>query len=79
MPSTDIGRKRNLRRIVIEELLEDLLGQEIPSVGQYDNYEGIRGAGPLAGGGEGGGFAHSERGLIPGGAGPSETGSFLNL
>lgn len=65
-------RKRMLRRILLKEL-------NVPAIGEYDNYEGIRGVGPMAGAGDSGGFAYTERGGVPGGVGISETGGFLNL
>ncbi len=68
-------RRRELRAIILEELLSI-----IPQVGNYDNFDGIRGAGPLAGDDENtGGFSYEGRGGVPGGVGPSNTGGFINL
>jgi hypothetical protein len=69
-------RKRKLRAIVLEELLSNTA----PQIGQYDNFDGIRGAGPLAGDDENtGGFSYDEGGGLLGGVGPSGTGGFINL
>ena len=69
-------RIRKLRALLLEEILSDT----IPEVAQYDNFEGIRGAGPLAGDDENsGGFLHDEGGGLPGGYGPSNTGGMGNL
>lgn len=68
-------RIRKLRALLLEEILADT----IPQVAQYDNFEGIRGAGPLAGDDESdGGFVY-EGGGLPGGASPSSTGGAINL
>ena len=75
LPESNSERKKKLRRLLLEELTNDI----IPPVGLYDNYEGIRGVGPGAGSGDAGGFAYSEPSLIPGGAGVAETGGLLNL
>ncbi|KKN74496.1 hypothetical protein LCGC14_0390130 [marine sediment metagenome] len=69
-------RVRKLRALLLEELAANMA----PQVGQYDNFEGIRGAGPLAGDDENtGGFSYDEGGGLPGGVGPSGTGGSSNL
>jgi hypothetical protein len=74
-PSEEEKLKRKLRK----QILQELSSQIAPNVGLYDNYDGIRGAGPLAGNEEHGGFVQdTERGATPG-VGAVETGGFLNL
>lgn len=73
-PSEEEQTRRKIRKDILQELAQKLA----PEVGQYDNYDGIRGAGPGAGNEETGGFAASERGATPGVA-PVETGGWLNL
>lgn len=75
LPESKLERRRKLRKLLLEELSSDM----VPPVGMYDNYKGIRGAGPGAGSGDAGGFSYSEPSLIPGGAGAVETGNILNL
>ncbi len=60
-------RKRELRRMMMEGIAQ---------VGQYDNYEGVRGVGL---GPDAGGFSYPEGDGVPGGAGFSETGGWLNI
>ena len=63
------------RVLILQEILNDI----IPNIGQYDNFDGIRGAGPLAGDDTNtGGFSYPGGG-VPGGAGVANTGGFLNL
>ena len=74
-PSEEEKLKRKLRK----QILKELASLVSPNVGLYDNYDGIRGAGPLAGNEEHGGFVQdTERGGTPG-VGVVETGGFLNL
>lgn len=69
-------RRKKIRRILMEELSP----KGVPISGLYDNFQGTRGHGLMTGTGESGGFAHSERGAIPGGVAPSTTGGpYLNL
>lgn len=69
-------RTRELRLLILKELEPNMA----PQVGNYDNFDGIRGAGPLAGDDENsGGFMYDEQGGLPGGAGVSNTGGFTNL
>ena len=74
-PSEEEKLKRKLRK----QLLKELVSVLAPNVGLYDNYDGIRGAGPLAGNEEHGGFVQETGGGVPGGVGVVETGGFLNL
>lgn len=77
LPSIEEKRRRaELRKIILTETMP----KDVPATGISDNYDGIRGAGPMAGDSSsgGGGFAHSERGSTPG-VGASETGGLLNL
>jgi hypothetical protein len=74
-PSEEEKLKRKLRK----QILQELSSQIAPNVGLYDNYDGIRGAGPLAGNEEHGGFVQdTDRGATPG-VGTVETGGLLNL
>lgn len=69
-----LSEEEKNRRKTRKELLNDIINNNV-QVGQYDNYGGIWGAGPLAGGGgETGGFMNSlDRGSSPG-VGAVETG-----
>lgn len=67
-PSTPAKRRMELRKLIMDGIAQ---------VGNYDNYEGIRGVGL---GKETGGYSYPDEGEgVPGGAGIVETGGFLNL
>lgn len=72
-------KKQELRKMILNEIIEFLTNQA-PQVANYDNFDGIRGAGPVAGDDENsGGFVSDEGGGLPGGASSVNTGGFINL
>lgn len=80
MSSQEYWSEAREKRKKRKELLQELAFNNAFQVGGYDNYDGIRGAGPFAGSEETGGFLQdTERPSGALGVAPTTTGGFLNL